>query len=124
MANWVINYLEFEEAESFMGLLEGGENHEFSKWCFDVAGKGNNIEFVSHWRPNLFLAMELSHKLGKSILYQYFDTVNYYSGEYHLVNGVIISQKHWNEADEEVDSNYVLEEYAPSDKQEQNSNKL
>ena len=124
MANWVINYLEFEDAESFIGLLEEGENHEFSTWCFDVAGKGNKIEFVSHWQPNLFLVMEISHKFEKSIVYGYFDTAIYCSGEYLIVNGVIISQKHWDGADEEVDSNYVLEEYTFSDKQEQNSIKL
>jgi hypothetical protein len=125
MANWVINYLEFEGTESVIKeLLEVEENQGFSKWCFDVAGKGNKMEFVSHWRPNLFLVMEISHKFEKSIVYGYFDTANYCSGEYQIVNGKIISQKHWDAAEEEVDSNYVLEEYTFSDNQDQNSNDL
>ena len=117
MANWIINYLEFEEAESFIGLLTEGENQGSSKWCFDVAGKGNNIEFVSHWEPNLFLVMELSYKLEKSILYEYFDTSTYYSGTYQIVNGEIISQKHWD-GEKEDDLNDVFEEYTFSDKQD------
>ena len=125
MANWVVNYLEFEGTESVIKeLLEVEENQGFSKWCFDVAGKGNKMEFVSHWQPNLFLVMEISHKFEKSIVYHYFDTANYESGEYLIENGKIISQKHWDAGEEEVDSNYVLEEYTFSDKQDLNSNKL
>lgn len=125
MANWVINYLEFEGVERVIKeLLEDEENQGFSKWCFDVAGEGNKMEFVSHWQPNLFLVMEISHKFEKSIVYGYFDTAIYCSGEYQIVNGKIISQKHWDTAEEEVDSNYYLEEFTPSDKQDENSKKL
>ena len=96
MSNWVINYFEFEGAGN-LDLFNGEENPEFSAACFDVVHKDENIlEFVSHWEPNLPLALEVSYKMGNSIKYSYNDTARYCSGQYQIDNGVIISQQHWS----------------------------
>ena len=103
MSNEVDNYLNFKGAGK-LDLFQGDENIEFSPACYEVYPVDENkLSFVSRMVPNLPLALEVSHVLGKSIQYCYRDSARLYYGEYLIYNGSIISEKHWTDlSDNEI----------------------
>ena len=110
MANWIVNYVNLKDIDDFSKVtsyLDVRINFEdLDGTCFDIIYNVHKkqVEFVSKWRPNLELTIELSANLKIDFKYDYYNTVTYEYGTLYLEKGEPIIRRFWDGDGKEIKS--------------------